>query len=125
MVKSVSEYIKKAPKKGAPKETSKGFWHNCTKTDICEHKPYGKNHLRPLIVRPNVTDHEYIENWVQKLDLLCESKDRLGLLGSAFFAGILISLVIIPQLSDKFGRKYIFVTTLTLSLVAQVGLILS
>jgi hypothetical protein len=48
------------------------------------------------MIRPNVTDHEYIENWVEKLDLLCESKDRLGLLGSAFFAGILISLVIIP-----------------------------
>jgi hypothetical protein len=48
------------------------------------------------MVRPNTTDHEYLENWVQKLDLLCETKDRLGLLGSAFFAGILLSLVVIP-----------------------------
>lgn len=68
---------------------------------------------------------EYLENWVPKLGLLCEKKDRLGLLGSAFFAGILIGMMIVPHLADKYGRKIVFNTTIFLSIVAQVGLILS
>lgn len=48
------------------------------------------------MIRPNTTDPEYLDNWVQKLDLLCESKERLGLLGSAYFVGVLTAMIIIP-----------------------------
>lgn len=95
-----------------------GTWRKCSKQDICEHKVFGKNNLRASMIRPNTTDTEYLDNWVQKLDLLCESKERLGLLGSAYFVGILTAMIIIPQLSDFYGRKNIFVITLTITLMS-------
>lgn len=66
-----------------------------------------------------------MDNWVQKLDLLCESKERLGLLGSAFFVGILTAMIIIPQLSDYYGRKNIFIFTLVITIISQIGLMFS
>lgn len=77
------------------------------------------------MARPNATDGEYLDNWVDKLGLLCESKQRIGMLGSAFFIGILLAMMIVPKASDLWGRKYLFVLTMTVSLTAQVGLIRS
>ena len=77
------------------------------------------------MIRPNTTDPEYLDNWVQKLDLLCESKERLGLLGSSYFVGILIAMIFIPQLSDSYGRRNIFIFTMAITLISEVGLIFS
>jgi MFS family permease len=86
------------------------MWKACTKEDVCANKVD--------FVRADHTDVEFLENWVPKLNLLCEKKDRLGLLGSAFFAGILFGMMILPQLADKYGRKKVFNATIFLSIVA-------
>jgi len=72
------------------------FWNKCTKEDICTRKPYGKYFLRPSKIRPNQEDPEYLDNWVEKLGMLCERSDRIGMLGSAFFIGIIIGMFIVP-----------------------------
>lgn len=97
-------------------QNSSGIWRACTKKEICEHKTFGKKNLRASMIKPNTSDPEYLDNWVEKLDMLCESKQRLGLMGSAYFVGILTAMIIVPQLSDSYGRKNIFVVTMGLTL---------
>jgi MFS family permease len=55
--------------------------------------------------------------------MLCESKKRIGFLGACFFVGVLIASTIMPMglLSDMFGRKWIFVGTLGILIVACLG----
>ena len=54
--------------------------------------------------RAITSDYEYIDNWVDKLDLLCMPKAELGFLGSCFFIGVMFSIYYIPRLSDEYGR---------------------
>ena len=58
--------------------------------------------------RPNKSDYEYIDNWIEKWDLVCEPKSRIGFLGSCFFIGIILTIYFVPKWSDQSGRlKYI------------------
>lgn len=55
--------------------------------------------------------------------MLCESKQRIGFLGACFFIGVLVASTVIPVglLSDMYGRKWIFVATLGILIVACTG----
>ena len=48
----------------------------------------------------------------KKLDLTCVSSTKLGLFGSFYFIGFAISSAIIPPISDKYGRKIIYLLSL-------------
>lgn len=50
---------------------------------------------------------------------------KVGLLGSMFFIGIISTLIIIPPLADRYGRKLIFTISNIVSIIGQLGLILS
>lgn len=67
----------------------------------------------------------YLANWIEQLDLTCASKDRIGLLGMAFFAGLFFGLLILPSLSDKYGRKPLLVFSAAISSVVTLALMLS
>lgn len=73
-----------------------GLWTSCNATYICAH--------------PN-TDWQYnyncttcLHNWVEKLDLTCEPKSKIGLIGSTLWMGWVTSLLFVPRLADIFGR---------------------
>lgn len=55
--------------------------------------------------------------------MLCESKKRMGFLGACFFIGVLVASTVMPVglLSDIFGRKWIFISTLGILLVSCLG----
>lgn len=57
--------------------------------------------------------------------MLCEPKQRIGLLGACFFIGVLVASTIVPigYLSDLVGRKWIFIGTLFILGIAQTGFI--
>jgi MFS family permease len=57
--------------------------------------------------------------------MLCESKARIGFLGACFFIGVLVASTVVPVglLADIYGRKWIFVGTLIVLIVACVGFI--
>jgi len=42
------------------------------------------------------------------MDLHCANNYQIGMFGSLYFAGFLISCLIFPPLSDKYGRKNLF-----------------
>lgn len=73
-------------------------------------------------------DDEYIDNWVspEKLDLLCEPKYKIGLLGSFYFAGVVLTILWVPLISDRcFGRRKIFLISYTIFIIGFSGLIWS
>ena len=49
---------------------------------------------------PNMELRDSYDNWVGKLDLACASKAKVGLIGSAYFAGWILTLLFIPRFSD-------------------------
>ena len=57
----------------------------------------------------NWESKESLHNWVEKLDLACASKTRIGFMGSTFFIGCLVGLLFIPRLADQHGRRKIFI----------------
>ena len=98
-------------------DTGAETWKHCTKEEICG------NALSKEDYRPVKDDPEYIDNWVDKLDLLCVEKFKVGLLGSIFFAGIVTGVLFVPALSDWYGRSWVFIASLGVSLFGQVGLL--
>jgi MFS family permease len=71
------------------------------------------------------SEAEYLDNWVDKFDLLCESDYKVGLLGSCFFVGIISTILIVPAFSDSIGRKRIFLLTMIISFLSQLLLIIT
>ena len=70
-------------------------------------------------------DEYVIDNWVDKMDLLCENEFKIGLLGSMYFVGVVPSTVIAPPLADAFGRKYVFAGSNLIQIVGLVGLLIT
>ena len=86
---------------------------------MCDNR-IGRDHYKP------VKDDEYIDGWVDKFDLLCESKYKIGFIGSAFFLGVISTILIIPPLSDKvLGRKTILRVGFIVFTCALFGLLVS
>jgi len=88
-------------------------WVICSKEDICD-KQIGLDSYRP------VKDDEYLDNWErpEKLDLLCEPKWKIGLLGSIFFVGVVATTLVYPILADQcFGRKPVILFVFFVSIV--------
>jgi len=63
-------------------------------------------------------DDEFVDNFVEKLDILCENKYTIGLIGSLYLIGVVASLFFVPLLADKCGRKIPFTITILVSLFA-------
>ena len=93
-------------------DTGEAVWKECKKVEICEEN-YPKDQYRP-----DRSDEEYIYNWVEKYDMLCEPKWKVGLLGTMYFVGVLTTLTFVPYLSDRFGRKWVLNTTMMVSILA-------
>ena len=47
-----------------------------------------------------------LHNWVEQLDLTCANPDDVGFIGSSYFIGVMVSVLILPRLSDLVGRKW-------------------
>ena len=94
-------------------------WSTCNKTKICA------NNLPDFEYRPVVDEAEYIYNWIEKFDMLCEPHTRVGMLGSCYFFGTFLTILALPILSDKLGRSMMFNITMVVSSVTQLGLMLT
>jgi len=94
-------------------------WHICSRDYICS------NGLSSDKYRP-IKDDEYIDGWVpeSKLNLLCEPRYKIGLIGSIYFIGC--TMLLWPILSDtSIGRRKLYLWAVSIFTVAFLGLILS
>ena len=105
-------FLEKEPKHFECKDRETGEWHSCSKEEICSQG------LSKDEYRPDTNDDEYFDNWVEKYDLLCEPKMKVGLIGSMYFIGLIVFITFVPPLSDRYGRKWIFIITLIVSAIA-------
>ena len=64
--------------------------------------------------RIDYSSDKTFRNWVQKLNLTCESKEIIGLIGSSYFLGMAVSSVLFPRLADIIGPKPILILTMAL-----------
>ena len=68
---------------------------------------------------------EYISNWIEQYGLLCTPQYEVGLLGSCYFIGVIISIIPVPYYSDIIGRRSIFLASMIFSMSAEAILIYS
>ena len=59
------------------------------------------------------------------MDLMCENEMKIGLIGSMYFVGIVISTVIAPPLADNYGRKYVVFCSNIVRFLGLLGLLLT
>jgi MFS family permease len=50
---------------------------------------------------------------------------KIGLIGSMYFIGLIVFITFVPPVADRFGRYYVFLVTNIVSVIAQLGLILT
>ena len=78
------------------------IWTNCVQEDFC----VGIK-LDP-IVNFRVKDSLYsIDNWVNQYGLTCSSRQTIGSIGTVYFLGMILGSLVVPKLSDVYGRKLI------------------
>ena len=109
-----TQYLCSGDSGGSPENNGPGpdEWYPCTKEEICS-KGYPREKYKP---DPN--DPEYIDNWVWRYDTLCKPKSRLGFFALYFFVGIMTTILIFPKISDMYGRREIFITTMIVTFIA-------
>lgn len=59
---------------------------------------------------------------MQQYNLLCEDKWKVGLIGSLMYSGTLLTVLWVPAVADRYGRKWVVVVSYLL-FVAAVGVI--
>lgn len=107
-------FMKSAPEHFTCKDRESGEWKTCDKAYIC-----GTGLSRDEY-EPDKGEYKYIDNWNGQANMLCEPKERIGLLGACFFIGVLCASIIIPvgYLSDILGRKWLFISTLMVLIIS-------
>ena len=60
------------------------------------------------MVRVDTDDAHSLQNWVDQYDLTCIEHAKIGLLGTMIFLGWMTSSMVVPRLSDIYGRKMFF-----------------
>lgn len=87
-------------------------WFKCDKEFICDRK------LEKNLFTPVRSDPAYFENWVEHFSLLCEPEYRIAMLGSLNFVGVLLTVLPVPYIADKHGRKKVLVSTMIINILA-------
>jgi len=59
------------------------------------------------------------------LDLACEKKSTIAWLGAPIFIGWMVASLVLPRVSDIYGRKWLFAGVMTINLGVVVVLIFS
>ena len=97
-------------------------FQSCTREEMCLLKEQqASNNQDPDILQrraiPDWSQTRSLQNWITWLDLDCVSGVTIGLFGTLYFAGFLISSLAFSPMSDKYGRKIVFL----IGGIAQIG----
>ena len=100
---------------------------NCNYRDRCR---------EPDRVLVNWESPKSLYNWVEIYNLECKTHNQLiinvgaepfeiGMLGSAGFAGWMVSSIIVQRLADLYGRKWPFFISLVVGLITHIAIVFS
>lgn len=93
-------------------------WTSCRLDEVC-----GGNGETPQYEwRIDPRHPEYMVNWIQKLNLLCKPQ-QLKWMTPVMASGVVLALILVPSISDKFGRKNVYNSSLVISMIAQLILL--
>ena len=67
---------------------------------------------------PNMALNDSYDNWVNRFDLTCAPKSKISLIGTAYFVGLICTMVILPRFSDLYGREKMLKVANLLSAIA-------
>jgi len=81
-----------------------GDWDTCYPSEFC--KP--DQTFSSTNVRIDASNPYSLHNWVDQLDLTCAGHSSIGLLGTMVYMGWMMGSMLIPRLSDIYGRKKFF-----------------
>jgi MFS family permease len=59
------------------------------------------------------------------MDFACVSDTKIGYIGSSFFLGWVITLLILPRIADLYGRKWLFRGGMIVESAAYTGIMLT
>lgn len=110
-------FFTKIPPKFECRKEGSDDWHECTKSEICN-EGISKDNYRPV-----ESEDEYIDNWIEQYDLLCEPKWKIGLIGSTYFFGLICTIIILPCIADKKGRKLVNIISHIVFIIAAIALV--
>lgn len=105
------------PKYLCTNTTNPGVEYPCKAADFC-----GKENVQHRI---DWDDKTSLHNWVETLDLTCAQGTKVGLIGSMYFFGLAGSAIVLPRLSDLFGRKRIYFISMAAHLAVYLVFLLS
>ena len=80
-------------------------WYSCTNDVFCPN--LRKDSIPTPYYKVDLASESSLKNWVGQFDLDCSPKTDFGLFGSSFFAGVVLGSLILPRLSDIYGRRRI------------------
>ena len=86
----------------------------CEPSDFCKDKrKYEIDYSNP----------SSLYNWVQQFNMVCSPKSDFGLFGGVFFAGFSIGSLVLPKLSDIYGRKPLVLLGMSLHLLTGIKML--
>ena len=80
-------------------EPDSEIYIECTNEDIC-------NAEEPIKWYIDEDDIDSLDNWVERLDLMCVPESKIELISSIYYAGEILGCIIISRVPDLFGRKW-------------------
>ena len=114
-------FLEKEPDSYFCKNGGSDAFEKCEKHQICRQLKEDPS----FEYKPDFNDPDYLDNWIIKFDLLCKEHKKEDLMMYSFFIGAITGMILFPKLADSFGRKVPFILTILISLVAQIGLIVT
>lgn len=94
-------------------------WTSCRLDEVCS----GTSGAAQYEWRIDPRHPEYMMNWIQKLNLLCKPQ-QLKWMTPVMALGVVLALTLVPSISDRFGRKNVYSSSLVICMIAQLALLL-
>jgi MFS family permease len=100
---------------------------SCSREEMCRLREQLGTDKDPAVQakswRVDWNDPHSLWNWTTWLDLHCDSM-YVGFFGTLYFLGFLISSLIFPPMSDRIGRKKMFMVGSLIQFLTFIGMLL-
>ncbi|KAG1691504.1 Organic cation transporter protein [Nymphon striatum] len=90
-----------------------------------DRQPGNMNIWRPLLIMLIISNCSRMTKWHHLWNLVCDKSVLVTVISSVYMAGMMFGLLIIPQFSDRFGRKPVILIVLLVCFVSTLGLTFS